>query len=63
MDSINEMTIFKSFIRDKNTFKLPDIFAPARIPVTDGKKIPKTFWNVSPSENCGPKLLFITSPK
>jgi hypothetical protein len=32
----------------KNTFKLPEIFAPARIPVTEGKKTPNTCWNVSP---------------
>ena len=29
-----------------STFKLPDIFAPSRIPVTEGKKTPNTLWNV-----------------
>jgi hypothetical protein len=32
----------------KSTFKFPEILAPARIPVTEGKKIPNTDWNVSP---------------
>jgi hypothetical protein len=45
------------------TLKLPDIFAPARIPVTEGKKTPNTCWNVSPSSNFGPKFSLITFPK
>jgi len=35
-------------INVKSTLKLPEIFAPARIPVTEGKKTPNTCWNVSP---------------
>jgi hypothetical protein len=45
------------------TFKLPEIFAPARIPVTEGKKTPNTCGNVSPSLNLGPKFSLITFPK
>ncbi len=45
------------------TFKLPEIFAPARMPVTEGKNTPNTYGNVSLSVNLGPKFSLITVPK
>lgn len=38
------------------TFRSPEMFAPARIPVAAGKKMAKTEKNVSPSRKFGEKF-------
>lgn len=38
------------------TFRSPEMFAPARIPVAAGKKMAKTEKNVSPSRKLGEKF-------